>query len=273
MSTPNNSPEPELQVTAVAGATLLRVEPQNDEPAMSLGLRFVNLFVAPSEVYEYLAKAPANPLNWALPLLLNCIAIVAFTIMAFSIPAVVQETRDAQAKALDKMVVDGKLTAEQRNQQVEAMEKFSIFIPIVGSIAGAISMVLFAFLAGGLVWLVSNKGLRVAVEFSKSMEISGLAGLISVPGTVVKLALVMLRGTLNVGLNPGLLFPELPMGSPLATALAGLDFFILWTVILIAVGTGKVTRRGFTSALPWFGGIWFVFTGLAVAWSAFTYSK
>lgn len=249
------------------------MDQSNEEPAMSLGLRFINLFVAPSEVYEYLATAPANPINWALPLLLNCIAIVAFTLFSFSIPAVMQEAREAQSKQLDKLVVDGKITADQRNQQVEAMEKFSSFIPYVGGVFGAVGMVFFAFLVGALVWLVSNKALGVPTEFSKAMEISGLAGLVSIPGTVVKLALVMLRGSIYVGVNPGLLFPDLPVGSPLATALSGADLFILWTVLLLALGTGKVTRRGFSSTLPWFAGIWFGFTVLAIGWSALTYSK
>jgi Yip1 domain len=273
MSTPTPSPKPEFEFNPISGTAPIVAEPHNEEPEMSLGLRFVNLFVAPSEVFEYLAKSPANPLNWALPLLLNCIAIVAFTMIAFSIPAVMQEAREAQSRQLDKLVADGKITAEQRTQQVEAMEKFSTFVPLFGSLAGAVVMVMFAFVVGALVWLVSNKALGAATEFSKAMEISGLAGLVSVPGTVVKLALVMLRGSLNVGLNPGLLFPDIPGGSPLSTALAGIDFFILWTVVLLAVGTGKITRRGFSATLPWFGGIWFGFMVLVVGWSALTYSK
>ncbi len=273
MSIPNPSPESETPLTPVAGAPSLDASAHNGEPDMSPGLRFLNLFVAPTELFEHLARVPARPMNWILPLLLNCIAIVAFTLISFSNPSVVQETRDLQSRQLDKLVSEGKITAEQRNQQVEAMEKFSSVVPLIGSIAGAVGMVLFAFITGAVVWLVANKALRVPIDFAKSMDISGVVGLISVPGTLVKLALVMLRGSINVGANLGIFFPDVPMGSPLATALAGCDFFILWTVALLALGVGTVTRRGFKTALPWFGGLWLGLMVLTIAWSAMTYSK
>lgn len=244
-----------------------------EESEMSLFWRLINLFVAPSELFDHIASAPTRALNWALPLLLNCIAVVVFSITALSNPAVLQETRDLQVKQLNKQVENGKMTAAQRDAALETMEKFSGLTPIFGSVFGAIGMVFFAFLTGGMVWLVANKALRTTTEFGKAMEIYGLASLVSVPGTLVKLALVNLRGSINVGANLGFFFPDIPMGSPGSTALASFDVFLLWMLLLISLGTAKVTRRSWATSAVWFSGIWLFFVVLFTGWSALTYSK
>ena len=240
---------------------------------MTLLWRVINLFVAPSELFDHIGSSRTRVLNWSLPLLLNCIAIVVFSIAAFSNPAVLQETRDLQAKQLNKQVENGKMTASDRDKALETMEKFSGLTPIFGSVFGAFGMVLFAFLTGGIVWLVANKALRATVEFGKAMEIYGLASLVSVPGTLVKLALVNLRGSINVGANLGFFFPDLPMGSPGSTALASFDVFLLWMLLLISLGTAKATRRSWATSAVWFSGIWLFFVVLFTGWSALTYSK
>ncbi len=278
MSEPN-LPEPKQDGPLVpSSATSLSpvtpvVPPPAEEIEMSLFWRLINLFVAPSELFDHIALAPTHTVNWFLPLILNWIAVVFFTLAAFSNSAVIQEMRDLQASSLNKQVENGKMTAAQRDGALETIEKFSKLTPIFGSISGVVAIALFAFITSGVIWLIANKVFRANVEFAKAMEIYGLASLVSVPGTFVKLALVTLRGSINVGVNPGFFFSDVPVGSPASTALAAVDLFILWLVLLISLGVAKVTRRSLSMSAAWFGGLWLVFALLFTGISALTYSK
>lgn len=240
---------------------------------MSLGMRMLNLFVAPTELFDYLAKAPVGVSNWLLPLFLNSLFIIAFSFISFSNPSVTQEMHDLQVKAIDQQVASGKMPADRREPTLEAIDKMRPFMAVFGAVGGVIFIGFFTFLTAAFVWLIAVKILGATLEIGKALEISGLAGLVSLPGTCVKLALVMLKGSINVGVNPGLLMSNIAPGSPLATVMNGLDLFVLWNVLLLSLAISRATRRSFGAVLPWLVGLWLGIVAILTGITALSYSK
>jgi hypothetical protein len=68
--------------------------------------------------------------------------------------------------------------------------------------------------------------------------------------------------------SPGAFFDQGALAKPLHAFLSGLDLFTLWTVFLVSVGYGQVTRRGTGWAAVTVFGVWAVLLGVVVAWAA-----
>ena len=76
------------------------------EPS-SLTDRLTNVIIAPGEVFEEIKNAPVRASNWLVPLILACIATVAYISIAFSQPAIVRAMQEQRENAMQKKVAAG----------------------------------------------------------------------------------------------------------------------------------------------------------------------
>lgn len=234
---------------------------------MSLPMRLFNVYVAPDEVFDYIAIARQSLANWIVPYALNCIVTIVFTWVAFSNPTVVQDMRDQQTRGMDAQVAAGKITAAQRDQAAAFMEKMAPFMTAIGVVTTVIGLAFYTLVAGGVVWLIGVKLLKATLELGKAMEIVGLAGFVGVLGTVIKLSLVIWKGSINAGTNLALFLPQSSAGTFLFTFLSLCDLFLWWQIALMAFGLGKAARCNWLKPLALLLLLWLLlslgFAGLA----------
>lgn len=99
------------------------------------------------------------------------------------------------------------------------------------------------------------------LPYGKVLPITGYASLVLVPETIVKTALVLLSGSLDPPIHPGLFLGDTDPETLWRLFLPGVDFFGIWFLFLLGLGLARTFRGSATLAwlvlgLVW--GIWIV---------------
>ncbi|MEN9678185.1 MAG: hypothetical protein RIS76_4081 [Verrucomicrobiota bacterium] len=241
------------------------------EPS-SLGGRIVNVLVAPGEVWESIRTEAYRTSNWVVPLLIGIVAGILFVWVSFSQPGVIDEIIAQQVKAIDASVADGKMTeelAEKAREQMETMRPMMVtFGRLAGTVAMGVMAVVMQFLVALLLFLIARWGLKSAVSYWKCMEVTGLAGMVMVLGTLVTLFLVVLKGSMAANPGPILLFPDVAMGSPKQALLSSLNVFYFWWAAVLAGGLARLAGRSWAAAAFWVFGLYFLVIAAATGFAA-----
>ncbi|MEO8575784.1 MAG: YIP1 family protein [Gemmatimonadales bacterium] len=210
---------------------------------------FVDIFFQPSVVFE---RRRDGQFGLALVILAVVTGILAFVLHNGLAPVMDAVIAKQQAAMMAK---NPALTQEQLSGMTGFMEMSSKF--------GAIVFVpIFAFIGGVLFWLI-GKFLDAKMAFAAAMVVSVYSGVPRVVQTVV----TALQGLLlspesitspnSVGIGPARFLPD--SASPiLATILAGLDVFTIWSVVLSAIGIAVIARVPMKKAAIVAGIVWLV---------------
>ena len=99
------------------------------------------------------------------------------------------------------------------------------------------------------------------LPYGKVIPITGYASLVLVPETIVKTALVLLSGSLDPPIHPGLFLGDTDPETLWRLFLPGVDFFGIWFLFLLGLGLAR-TFRG-SARLTWLAlglvwGMWIV---------------
>lgn len=214
--------------------------------------KLFNIFAVPGDVFVEIKTKPAAVANWLLPVLLVSVLGIATSLVVFSQPNVQQEIREQQAKAMDKLVKAGKMTQEKADHALDVMGPS--FMKIMGCIASPIISFFRLFWWAFLLWLFGRWLLKTPVGFLKTVEISGLAMMITVLGGIVALLLQMNLDRLMVMPSLALLVPEFDVTRKDHWFMAVANPFYFWQLGLMALGLAKLAGTSFTrAALPVFG--------------------
>ena len=234
----------------------------------------MNVFAVPGEVFEEVRASAHAAGNWLVPALLGSVVGVISVVVALSQPAIQQQLREQQTqlieKRLDKMVEAGKITRQQADQQKEITEKFMgpMMMKISGSFAAAFWSFGRVFLWGLGLWLLGQWLLRVDVGYLKAVEIAGLAGMIVVLGTMVKLLLQVNLSSLTSSPSLALAVKTFDPQNPWHLVLAGLNVFELWSVALLALGLARLAGVSFARAGFAVFGVWVLVSSAMIAFAA-----
>lgn len=238
----------------------------------TLGVRMMNVLVAPGETWEAVRSEAYHSINWWLPLILGIVAGLIFVLGAFSQPTVLDEILVQQATEIEKAVAAGKLTeaqADAAHQQMESMRPMiGTLARVFGSIGTALASVAFQFIVAGLLMAGGRWWLGTSVPYWKWMEVTGLASLVPAMGALVTLCLVMIKGSLYVTAGPALLFSDVRPGSALQVLLGALTVFNLWWCALLTGGLARLSGRLPGRAAVWVFGWFALLTGIAVGVAA-----
>ncbi len=210
---------------------------------------FVDIFFQPSVVFE---RRRDGQFGLALVILAVVTGILAFVLHNGLAP--VMDTVIAKQQAA-MMAKNPALTQEQLSGMTGFMEMSSkygaiVFVPIA------------AFIGGVLIWLI-GKFLDAKMAFAAAMVVSVYTGVPRVVQTVVTalqgllLAPESITSPNSVGIGPARFLPD--SASPiLATILAGLDVFTIWSVVLSAIGIAVIARVPMKKAAIVAGIVWLV---------------
>ncbi len=209
-----------------------------------------NIWFEPARVFEQVARTP----RWWIPLLLVTVAAMAF--MGVFTSHVGWETfmrHELEANArFDSM------TPEQREQVISMQMKFA---PIMGFVGVPTSIATSAIVIATVLLLVFKYLLDAACRFSQALGVvswSMLPGLLNTAAAAaIMFALPAAEFDLKnpVGVNLGYyLGPE--SSAWMKSLLTSIDFFSIWTILLLATGMSVITRKGWGASLgailiPW----------------------
>lgn len=234
------------------------VSPTPEATPLSEPARIINTFVAPSKTFTDLRRSAA----WWAPFLLIVIFSTAFVYVAgqkVGFRKAMENQMQAQPKTQARLE---QLSPEQREQQMEQGAKITKDIAyafpaiqfVILVIIAAVLFGTFKFAAG------ANVSFKVALAI---VMYAGLPGLLRVVLAVVSLLAGASADSFTfqnpVATNPGYFLN--PADSPFLYSLASaLDIFLIWTLVLTAIGFTCVSKVKRGTALAIVFGWWAFFT-------------
>ncbi len=211
-------------------------------PHMSLLARLLNVFAIPGEVFQDVRTAPRSFGNWLWPIVLATL-VGAAIVTAIGKPALVEDFRQSQEKKYNEQVTAGKVSRADANQAIAALEW--ITQPTVLKTAGTLFYlginVLRVLSWAAALWVLGTVFLKARFSFLKTLEIAGLATMISVLENVVTLFLTTGVGGTDVAMTLAQL--EAKSRTPLRIIVA--NVFSLWLVGLMATGLARLAEVRF----------------------------
>jgi len=223
---------------------------------MSLMARLLNVFAVPSEVFADVKAAPNSLANWLVPAVLSALVGALAAIIILSQPAIQQQLREAQAKAMDQQVKAGKITQEQADQFANVMEKFMgpTMLKLLGSAGAVVVSFVHVFWWGFVLWLMSRWPLRVQIPFQKALEVAGLGMMINILGAIVGMLLIVNLGRMGATPSLALVINDFDATRKSHLFMGAANVFYFWLIGVMALGLSRL------AGVPFLRAAWVIFT-------------
>lgn len=238
-------------------------------PPMSQGARILNTFIAPKKTFTDLRRSAA----WWAPFLLMVICSMAMVYTAgqkIGFRRIMENQMQAQPKAQARLE---NLPADQRERQMEQGAKVTGIISYIFPVFSLLIWLLIAL----FLWATFKVGVGANVSYGTSLGI--------VVYSALPLSLKVVLATLSIvaGMSPESFSFQNPLASNpgyfmnpadgvfLYSLATGLDIFMIWTLVLTAIGFTCVSKIKTGTAYAVVFGWWLVLTvGGAAVGAAFS---
>lgn len=153
--------------------------------------KLVGVFTSPSETFRKISNFPPKVIDWFLPMFLVILVSVFANFVKMSNPTInvemMQKQREAQSKALDEFVSQGKMTREQADQQLDAAAGMmdSPVMKIISVVGGLIFGFIMFFIMAGIYYLFARFALKGSGTYSYVLVSYGLASYVLILQTIL----------------------------------------------------------------------------------------
>jgi hypothetical protein len=183
----------------------------------------INIFTQPSTVFISVKEKP----EWSKPLTILLVVLTILSILS------ILTTRDL----INARQIEAMKARNMTDEQIEQAMKFAsgpmiVIFGAIGTIIGTLLILLiFAGILNLLIPVFGGSG-----DFRTVFTVVTYAGLVKIPGQLLRWILIMLKHSLKVSTSLALFLPVLEPNSFAYRFLNGIDFFIIWEIILVATG-------------------------------------
>jgi hypothetical protein len=196
-------------------------------------MSILNIYFAPSKVFNALKEKP----QWITPL------VIILVVVAVTAAVTVSLTRETIMARQEEVFEERGLSEEQMEQ---ARQFTSGPVIVISSVVFA---VIFTALLLPLFALITNLFIPVfggESRFKKVFSVICFSALVTVPAAILKVIMIAMTKSPFVTTSLALFVPNLAKTSFAYQLLAGFDFFLLWEMILVAMGitiTNNVVKK------------------------------
>ena len=235
---------------------------------MSLAARLLNVFAIPGEVFAGVKASRLSIGNWLVPALLSAVVAVLTAIVVVSQPTIQRQMHDLkerQAKALEQQVKAGKVKPADADRALAVTRAITepATLKVLGGMAAALISVARVFWWAFVLWLLSRLFLKVRLGYLKTLEVAGLALMISVLGAVVLLLLMVNLPKLFATPGLALAVSDFDASRKSHLLLGAANVFSFWFVGVLSVGLAKL------AGVPFLRAAWLVFAAWIIQESFF----
>ncbi len=244
-STQDERPEPPLQ------------------PTLSLAGRMAGVIAAPSEAFDALRNSPPCVANWLVPGLLLILAGWVGAAIIFSQPALAQQFTEMMERSTEQRIEKAKMPPEQAERAREMGARMAGIMTKAGAAAWPVVMgFVVPFVWGLFIWLVGDKIFKGGLSYMKAVEVVGLANVIAVLDSVLKMLLILLLNNLFADASLKLLVIEqYDPQNPVHNLLGVVNIMTFWVLAVRSAGLARLSGISFVKAAACVFGIWFAYTG------------
>lgn len=227
--------------------------------------RLAGVFVAPSETFEDIVRAP----DILAPLALGVIASVAFVEVMLAKIGIERIIRIQLAQSSRA----SSMTPEQMDQAVSQGAKFgAIFTHIIGVLGPPIFLLIIAAVGLGIVSAIFG----AKTKFSTAFSVTCYANLVNLLGAVMGIVFMLFGDPEHFNPNTpvptslGFFLDQAHTSKPLFALASSLDLFSLWLMALLGIGFSAVTRRQAKPLSVFFAffGLWVIVVLAKMGWAS-----
>lgn len=195
---------------------------------LSLASRFFGVLTAPKATFESIVAHP----RWLGMLALTCLALAVLVGGYLS-------TSVGQNAWLDMMGSDPSMT----DAQYEQLQKIAPFVGWFGAGQMLVFVPLVSLITAGLLYVVFSAVLAGNATFKQLFAVVVHAAPVSVVGQLFTVPLNYARGAMTSATNLAVMLPMVDETSFLGRLFGMVDLFIIWWLIVLAIGLGVLYRR------------------------------
>ncbi len=183
----------------------------------------IDTFVNPRVVFTRVKEKP----EWLMPLAIVLIGLAVLSMLTIA------TTRDLINAQQIEAMKERNMTEEQIEQAMKFTSgPFMVIVGGIGSIIGTLVMLLiFAGILNLFIPMLGGEG-----SFRMVFSVVSYSALVKIPSAIIRWILIMLKHSLHVSTSLVLFVPGLDTKSFIYKFLSGIDFFLLWEMILVALG-------------------------------------
>ena len=209
------------------------VEPGAAPAPQSLIARFIGIITAPRPVFAAVA---------AVPKVFGIFAITTVLVAAFT--ALPLTTDEGQQAALDQQISSMRSFGVQVTPELESrLEQGAGRMPYTTGISVLVISPILLLIVSGIFFAVFNAALGGEASFKQVTAIVAHAGVISALSAVFAGIVNYARGGMGSVTTIASLLPMIPEQSFLGHLLGAIDVFLIWYVLVLALGLAVLYRR------------------------------
>lgn len=199
----------------------------------NLFARFIGILLSPKATYEAVVAAPK---------VLGIMLLVAGLSAVFvALPLTTDAGKQAQIeKSVEQMKSMGFPVSDQ---MYDGMQKGASRMPYTSGIGVLVFTPIMASIFSGILFAIFNAGLGGEASFKQVFSVYMHSGAVSVLSLAVTGIVNFFTGRSGSVTNLGALLPMLPEKSFGAHLIGTVDIFIIWSVIVLAMGLGVLYKR------------------------------
>jgi hypothetical protein len=198
-----------------------------------LPARLIGVLTSPMATFQSIVPTP----KWFGALAVTTLVVALFSALPMTTDAGRQATLDQQVQAMKSFGV------EVTDQMYEQMERRAASLPYTTAASVIVISPIFALIVAGLLFAVFNAAMGGEASFKQVFSVIAHAGVISALGAVFSGAINYFRGATGSVANLGALLPMLPEKSFIGNLLGTIDVFLVWYVVVLAIGLAVLYRR------------------------------
>ncbi|MBX7151646.1 YIP1 family protein [bacterium] len=234
-----------------------QTEPTSAEE-MNVFSRILNVFLSPSETFNYLIAKP----DWITPVIVTIILFLSSGILLKDI------IQTEQIKAVRTQIMKSdRVPDSQKEQVIEQQTQMMKGFWVVGYVIGLVGILSMYFIGAVFLMIGGNNVLGGKATYMQVLSIFGYSMMIDILATLVKVPIMFVNSTLRVDTGLGLFVAADQTRSAMYTFLSKFDLFTFWQLAVLVIGISLLFgfSKGKSAGLVF--GLWFVWvlfgTGLA----------
>ena len=195
--------------------------------------RILGMLTSPKDTFQSIVASP----KWLGVLAITTLAVAVFTAAPLT-------TEAGRQSAIDRQVAQLQSFGVQVNDEAYArMEKQSAIMPYTTAGSIVVFTPIVATIFAGILFAIFNAALGGEATFKQVFSVLVHAGVVSSFGAVFGGVINYFRQRMDNVTNLGSLVPMLPEKSFVVGFLSAIDVFLVWWMIVLAIGLAVLYRR------------------------------
>ena len=221
---------------------------------MSFPARVIGILTSPRATFESIVAHP----SWIAPLLLVVVVVAGANFVFLRTEVGQRAMLEQQVSTMESF------GAQVSDQQYEAMKAQSAYSPYIQAVSILVISPVFLVIVTGILHGIFSGILGGTATFKQSLAVVAHAGIVNVLQALFSTPLNYVRESMSSATNLSVFFPFLPEGSFVANFLGTIDLFVLWWILVLAIGLSVLFRRKTASIAMGLGGV-YIIIALAIA--------